>query len=55
MAERAGLSLIKCLFKSNLFENYNWFPLAMPLTKPLIEIFEKQKTHKKSQLAILFP
>lgn len=35
MAEKSGLILIKCLFKSHIFENYNWFPPAMPLTKPL--------------------
>lgn len=45
MAERAGLILIKCLFKSNIFENYNWFPPAMPLTKPL-----SQRSLKSSQL-----
>lgn len=45
MAERAGLILIKCLFKSNVFENYNWFPPAMPLTKPL-----SQRSLKSSQL-----
>lgn len=45
MAERDGLILIKCLFKSNIFENYNWFPPAMPLTKPL-----SQRSLKSSQL-----
>lgn len=45
MAERAGLILIKCLFKSNIFENYNRFPPAMPLTKPL-----SQRSLKSSQL-----
>lgn len=37
MAERAGLSLIKCLFKSNVFENYNWFPLATAARKIINE------------------
>lgn len=44
-AEKAGLILIKCLFKSKIFENYNWFPPAMPLTKPL-----SQRSLKSSQL-----
>lgn len=50
MAEKAGLILIKCLFKSNLFKNYNWFPPAMPLTKPLHKDLWKAVNSRKIPL-----